>query len=112
MDRFTPQTWFCDPLVIVDDEGEIAFAKVVEVEFTPSREPTTLGKVVAMATTAEGWTPSMIVEARLGAPGNFLTARRFGFVLVGHDEEGLSFEWYVGGVADDYFLTQMGSGAA
>ena len=50
------QVWHCNPLAIVDDEGVIAFAGQVDVEFKPELRADRIGFAKMLGVTHDGWT--------------------------------------------------------
>lgn len=101
------QVWHCDPLVIVDDEGQVAFAGPAEVEYHPLDGAESIGSAAVTTPTSDGWAPRLKVTSRADRFDRVPDVRlgmRSGFTLYGEDEEGIGFAWHVDGAAD-LFLT-------
>ncbi len=109
-DPLETQIWHCDPLVVVDDDGVLAYSERTRVEFEPTGQPEPLGQAKVLDHPRDGWLPTMTVLSRLVlAPMPIYIARRGwrdGITLRGYDEEGFWFTWNVNGAADEYLVNQ------
>ena len=105
MSRDAVQVWDCDPLVVVDDDGELALSDRCDVEFTPGPSDGNTGRAVAQRS-RDGWTPTLNVASRIDDYSDFRLGQRAGFTLRGADDEGYGFTWYVNRAAVRY-LTEL-----
>ena len=104
--RDSVQVWDCDPLVVVDDDGSLAFSGRCDVEFSPGPENGVSGRAEAQRS-REGWTPTLNVVSRIDDPViDMRMGQRGGFTLRGADDEGYGFRWYVNRAAVRY-LTEL-----
>ena len=90
--------WDCDPLVIVELSGEVAFAGKAQVEFTP----TSGDRGDANALVEGGFT--LDVDQRINRPVSIdmHVSPRGGFTLLGRDAGGNEMTWLIGRAADDF----------
>ena len=105
-DPLQERTWLCRPLLVMDDEGEVAFLGNTMVKVEPLSG--VRANLIADGQ-RDGWRPSLnnaAVELILpkgttviaGRPGNF----RGGIHCKGNDVEGNEFDWYINGAAEAY----------
>lgn len=105
-DPYQERTWSCEPLLVIDEDDEVAFLGNTEVQVKPRGTHT--ADLVA-AGDKDGWHPSLIAAsvevvtlkgttAIAGRPGEF----RGGLCCKGIDAEGIAFTWYINGAAEDY----------
>jgi hypothetical protein len=91
--------WECNPLLVINDQDEIAFYGTTNVAVTPHAGPT--AALVAEAD-RDGWRPAL-VNAQVEAGDYGVDEVRQGYICSGHDSEGLLFTWYIDGAAESYF---------
>ena len=109
-DPMAPEEWDCDPLVVVDEEEQIAFAGRASIECRPLER----GRYHLISDHGrDGWTPEL-VEAERYVPSSIIQTdsmigydlmtrgRRRGAAFRGRDKEGLEFTWYINDAADQY----------
>ncbi|AIE84246.1 hypothetical protein [Fimbriimonas ginsengisoli] len=98
--------WDCDPLVVVHAEDGVAFAGKVEAEYVPDDETGRTGWVKALRATETGWTPQLRFKQRFATQQvlDFRMQKRPGLILIGEDETGEAFTWYINGEADRYLV--------
>jgi hypothetical protein len=109
-DPMASELWDCDPLVVVDENDEIAFAARARVECRPLSN----GRFhLTSENGRDDWLPKL-VEAERFVPLNVLQTesmigydlmtrgRRRGAAFRGKDAEGLEFTWYINDAADQY----------
>lgn len=96
----------CVPLVILDPDEGVVYAKNTQIEFHPDPERPTHGLVVALTPADSGWTPSLRIVHRFDTPLSIHPGvrTRGGTTLIGEDDEGFSFTWYTNSVADRILL--------
>ena len=108
-DKLAERTWECDPLLIVDDVGVIAFSGNVSVDVTPHADGT--ADLIAQVD-VEGWRPSLKnakVAAYTPPASRYRLHCRDGIMCRGSDEEGTAFEWFINGAAEAK-IVEGGSG--
>jgi PAS domain-containing protein len=102
VDRWTPQIWHCDPLIVCNDAGEILYADKATVEFIPLSDGDLIGR--ARVTDADPSPPIQIeVRARMDRHERGPDPRlgiRSGATLTGVTPDGREVEWYTDGAAD------------
>jgi|GEM_PF-2638988 len=94
------ETWVCKPLVIIDDEGDVAYQGEASIIYTPVRSELQKAYLMANFVTEDGWRPTMhaVLARRKG-----LIAKDFehNWNFRGYDEEGMPFTWLTGTEALD-----------
>lgn len=92
------ELWDCEPLVIVDDENEVAFEGKASIEYVRVKSAIQDSFLKANFVTEDGWLPTLhavVVQQRTAKDGSFHASFR------GYDEEGLPFTWLIGKPALD-----------
>jgi hypothetical protein len=91
--------WHCRPLLVIDQDGLIAFAGDADVEFTREVGDAVRGHAKSEVASPEGWFPEMDVLSEIVPPNDFRLGRRDGKIVFGRDAEGFEFTWYIDGQA-------------
>ena len=96
------RVWDCEPLLVIDDKGEVVFAGSTDVDVHPHRDGT--ADLLAHAK-INGWQPSLVaaklsVQASTGTVLGGGMSHRGGLICTGHDPEGNGFTWYINGSAE------------
>ena len=104
------QIWDCDPLLVVDEHGAVAFSKRTKVEWHPSDGGQ--GHLYCL-TDRDDWKPDLEIEHKLVINAQVRPAQggigsRPGVTLFGHDEAGKGYTWYINGAADEYLTDDGG----
>jgi hypothetical protein len=110
LDRFRhrsdddPLIWTCEPLVVVHAEDGAVFAKNVDVEYRPDDTTGNTGNVKVLGAGRDGWSPQLRYHHRMNTIQGLdpRLQKRPGIILMGEDETGESFTWYINGEADRY----------
>lgn len=103
-----PLIWHCDPLLIVDEAGEVVFKGSTDVVFTPSVDSgRVLGTAECQQTMLFGWAPFLHVTDRFeDLPVSLNGGSRQGLTLYGSDDEEIQYAWYINGAADRFEMRQ------
>ena len=108
MTSHTPQIWYCDPLLIAGEDGEIIYADKATVEFQPLAEGEFIGH--AIVSDAEGGPPIEInVLSRLDRMDRIPDVRLGlidGFTLLGTQPDGEAVAWHLNGAAHLYAMAR------
>jgi len=100
------EIWDCDPLVVVHFEDGVVFSAKTQAEFVPDDRSGRSGEIRSLTSTADGWFPTLRFTQRVEMlqTMDFRVERRRGLILIGNDETGEPFSWYLNGEADRYIL--------
>lgn len=105
-DPLAPRIYHCRPLLIVHPKDGIVFHGDMDFEFTPSKPDGSEGYAQCLTPALEEWRPSLKVQVRYDTYFNPDpdVRTRGGFSLLGEDDNGEPFTWYVNRYADDYIV--------
>lgn len=98
LDPMEPRTWECDPLLVIDSDGETAFVGKARVQATPHED---LTADLQCEVARDGWYLSLRT-ARIRSYNGSRTlyhGTSDGVVCHGQDAEGNAFVWYIDGAA-------------
>ena len=97
------RTWDCEPLLVINDEHEVAFVGHANVDVHPYGDGT--ADLIAHEN-RDGWQPSLVrakVRAevfRTSTLGGVTLPSRGGLICMGADKDGNEFIWYINGSAE------------
>lgn len=91
----SPEDWLCDPLLIIDDEGEIAYQGKASIAYALVPAKNRTAWLQANFVTEDGWKPALhaVMAQRKGL------LKKDGvqnWTFRGYDQEGLPFTWLIG----------------
>ena len=103
------QIWDCDPLVIVLNDVDVAYAYHTDVEFTPFDSKECIGHAVALKPDPDRLRPEISINSRttvVRADGWRLGARQ-GLILTGVDQFDEPVTWHINSAADQFLITPI-----
>jgi len=100
------EIWECDPLLVVHAEDGIVFSGKTRAECIPDDRSGRSGRIRSLTPSADGWSPNLVFTQRVEMlqTMDFRVERRRGLILMGNDETGELFTWYINGEADRFLL--------
>ena len=82
----------------------MVYAKRTTIEFSPTSNDGNTGTAVALEPRNDGWQPTLNVSDRRRS---WSRGGRRGTTLLGSDDEGFEFVWYIAGAADRYLTRRQ-----
>jgi hypothetical protein len=113
-DPLAPEIWDCDPLVVVGEDDEVAYAGRTRIQVQPlggdrynlESEEGRDGRLPELIDAERVVIPEMIQLDSMIEYDVLTRGKRRGATFRGRDKEGAEFTWYINSAADA-FLTQQ-----
>jgi len=97
------EIWLCRPLLIVDDEGEIAYQGEVSIGYNAIHSQLRAAWLRANFVTEDGWRPALhAIQAQ--RKGLLKKDGEHNWTFRGYDTEGLPFTWLIGIPAEEELI--------